>query len=455
MVAFSQVKPQALKLRAVPQYPVQVRAEKFLTAAKANGILILDVDYSLLGQFSYSDLSNKKFPVLDTITGQYGLLSIQDAVGGVTSFAGLTGDVTLGYGLSMSLQELTLNDMINVRNYGAVGNALTGGTNDTAAFNLAIVAQGITATKPIYLPKGEYLISTATLDTIYGSVYGPEATIVAADINDSPVFHLHYRDNGAETSTRTFNVRAIQGFGYHNNGIQFVWPNRTGSAIYVSAMDMSEIKVMELAGFKNCVWLDGGSNEKHFGTNHFDFRYIHTCDVGILMNAGAVEPAALQENNKFNIGYMQDFTTAAIYLGSGGTNDICDNVFHIGSLTPNHVNGDGIVCTQYAKRNEFNVRSWDAGVSGTGRIIRSTGANNWFRVPYANHGVDVELSVTDILDTVTSATDGTARSRFSRTSIPTVAGRQGDICTNRNIASGQPMQWGYNGSAWIPGPNWP
>lgn len=378
-----------------------------------------------------------------------GLEIVGDTLQSTFSLGGSTAPTTLGSGLTIISNKLRLNEYIDVRDGGAAG---TGLVNDSVAFNLAIAEQGIVATKPIFLPKGTYLLSTSTLNTIYGPVYGPDATIIAADGGNGHIFKLYYRDNGLEKSFQTFDVLAIQGYGYYNDGVQYVWPNQTGTAIYAIALDSSEIKVKELGGFSTLVWLDGGTNELHQGVNSFDFRYMHSAQTGILMNAGSDAPhQALQESNHFRIGYMQGFTSSCIYLGGGGTNDICDNVFDIVSMTPNHANADGIVCTNSAKRNEFNVRSWDAGVSGTGRIIRSTGSDNVFRVPYANFSTNIDSQGTDIWDMRSNCTDGTGRSDITSTGPPAAGSwRLGDITWNLTPSSGGPPGWMCVGAG-VPG----
>lgn len=454
MVAFSQVKPQALKLRALPQYPVRVRAEKFLTSSISSGVLTLDVDYSLLGQFAYTDLSNKKFPVLDTVTGQYGLVSIQDAVGGVTSFAGLTGDMTLGYGLSMSSKKLILNDLINVKNYGAVGN---GSTNDTAAINLAIAAQGIannayTDVKTLYFPQGTYIVTPGALAVIYGSVYGPNATVMASSTADAPLFTLYYRDNGAEMAQKSFDLFAILGGDQANN-----YATRLGTGIMVQTVDGSSFKIAQIKGFRSGIYLNGGDYNLHQGTSRFDIGIIFQCRVGIKMNAGDssianggpdVSNQAFQESHRFTINYMNDFTEHGIFLGGGASNTIVDNVFDIIALGPNRAGGNGITVTSQALRNKFTVRSWDAGNSGGGYCLSSGGADNLFRVPWSDLSV-YQILGTDIWDFVTDATvvnSGTlvspSRSQLIRAAAPTTgAWRVGDRCWNNAPSTNGSPGW--------------
>lgn len=338
-------------------------------------------------------------------------------------------------------------DMLNVKAFGAKGDysaITTTGTNDTAAFNLAIAEQGlINNTKKIYLPRGNYAITPGSLSILVGSLYGPEAQVIAATNQDSPIFRIYYRDNGEEISGETFTLLAIHGYGYFFNNIThgYDWPNRLGTAIYAIACDRSKFDVKEIAGFSINVWLDGGSNDLHQGVNQFYFQYLHHGVTGIFMNQGSI-PNSQQEDNYFRIAYMQNFTGNCIYLGGGGTLPlaICQNVFDIGSMTPNQPNANAIVCTQYAYANKFTVRSWDAGVSGTGLVVLSAGLDNLFQVPYADFNTNVSSIGNDIWDLSTNVTDGTGRSQITATAPPASGNwRRGDITWNITpVAAGTP-----------------
>lgn len=358
------------------------------------------------------------------------------------------------------------DSVVNVKAFGAKGDAAT---NDTAAINLAIGYQGqyvdgppnhlgipgVWNVKTLYFPQGVYLITPGVLTTIYGSVYGPSATALASNNTDSAIFTIQYRDNGAQVASKSFIFGNIFGFDASSSP---PWALRSGTGIMIQSVDQCLFDIRDIRGFTVGFYLNGGDYNLHQGTSTFNLCTVRNCGVGIKMNAGdnsigSSSIGSFQEASKFNICTMADFDVAAIYLGGGivpptSPAEIVDNVFEIESIWPGNTGGDGIVCTTETIRNKFTVRSWDGGVTGSGKCIRSAGANNLFRVPwtdmsvYDSQGTDIWDFATNSVGVNGSSLAGESRSQLTGTTPPTTGKwRRGDIMWNNNPSASNPSGW--------------
>ncbi len=314
---------------------------------------------------------------------------------------------------------------ISVVKYGAVGDGVT---NDTASFNLAIAAAN-SAKQTLFIPSGVYLITPGALDDISCSVEGPNADILAADATDAPLISINY--SPGKTHHR-FKLRRIVGF---DLGVG----NSVGSGLYLKNGDYNQFDVMDIGFFRAGIHLDGSGNDTHVGVNVFNIATIYGCNFGILLNAGSDNQKEC-EANVFYVTYINQATVSAIGIGVGGvypTTNVDENIFHIQSIEA-AADSDGIYVTSAGKRNVFNV-SGIFGVSGTGKLIRSSGSDNHFRICTPDWS-NIDNSGNDIFDTFLNAGDGSGRSQIAGASYPMEGNwRIGDICWNN--ASVTPVGW--------------
>lgn len=336
-------------------------------------------------------------------------------------------------------------ERISVKDFGALGNAainsgVLSGTNDTAAFNLAIAACG--KTKTLYIPDGMYIISPGVLNMIQCSVDGSGATIIgASDTGLGAIFNLGYDEtypvalgtgNTGLYAWKTFKLYQIIGSPNGDAGMSNI-------GIHCSYLNESQVYVDVIRGCKYGIFLNGNLNNTHQGTNDINIGHLYMCDVGFLGQGGTL--GNMCEANRVSGRYWFGFATAAISLAGGGTAIRVDNVFDIISLGVGLVNGNGILLDNLCARNIFRIRSWDSGVSGTGKLIISSGQNNLFQIP-ALIQANVTMTGTDVIDTLTTATDGSARSNVSMSGIPSSgAWRVGDKVWNTAPIIGNVPGW--------------
>jgi hypothetical protein len=342
-----------------------------------------------------------------------------------------------------------LGEFVSVKDFGAKGDgsivsgAVTG-TNDTTAINAAIAACG--ANKTLYFPDGMYIITPNTLSAITCSVYGPTATAIASQWTSGQgyIFKLNYT---GETYPVTLGsgVTGINGFN------TFLFNEIVGSpdnayqniGIYCQAFDMSNIKVQTIRGCQYGLWMDALTNNVHMGTNSIDIAHLYQCSVGLLMQTGTTAGSMI-EANRITGQYWYGFTTAAISSAGSGTQNFVENIFDIVSLGVGIANGSAILLGSTSFRNIYRIRSWDAGVSGTGVYINAplATANNLFQVPAFPLSQVTWSSPNNILDSLTTLTDGNGRSVIVGTTYPASGSwRAGDQCWNNAPSAGGTPGW--------------
>ena len=340
-----------------------------------------------------------------------------------------------------------LQEFVSVKDFGAAGDgAIVGGvvtgTNDTAAIAAAIAACG--TSKTLYFPDGTYVITPNTLPAITCSVYGPSATAIASSWTSGQgyIFKLNYNETYPVTlgsgvtglnAWKTFSFNEI--IGSPDNSQQNI-------GIYCAGLDESNIDVRVIRGCIQGIWMDGYTNGVHMGTNTINVTHMYQCGIGLLMQSSSIAGGFL-EANRITGTYWYGFSTAAISTAGSGTQRVCDNIFNILSLGVGIANGHAIWLGSNSLRNTFQIRSWDAGVSGTGKyIIAPSGtADNIFQVPAFSLS-SVTWAGNNILDSQTSLADGNGRSVFVGTSAPASGTwRAGDTCWNNAPISGGTPGW--------------
>lgn len=362
--------------------------------------------------------------------------------------------------LSRTVQA-RLQDFVSVKDFGAkgdgaiVGGAVTG-TNDTAAINAAIAACG--SDKTLYFPDGMYIITPDGLNELTCSVYGPAATAIASTWSTGGggnIFKLNYVGEQYPTTLgggvtgikgwNTFEFNEIIGSpdnSYQNNGI------------YCKNLDQSNVNVQVIRGCNIGMFMDGNNNATHQGTNIINITHLYKCDVGLLMQCG--DGGNFLEANRITGTYWYGFTTCALSTAGGGNAGVFENIIDVVSMSPGTANASCILFGANSKRNIVRVRSWDSGVSGTGKYIYTpTGTeNNLFQVPSFPLS-QVIWNGKDILDSQTTLTDGNGRSNIIGSTYPASGEwRTGDICWNNLPTNIGPIGWqcvadGSPGT-WIP-----
>lgn len=384
------------------------------------------------------------YPV-DNVTPYGSLIDTLRTDLAASSGAGLVGFLQAGTGAVAETVQAKLRESVSVKDFGAVGNgaivagAVTG-TNDTTAINLAIAACG--KTKTLFFPDGLYIVTPGSMSTIQCSVYGPGASFIgSSDGTLAHIFNLSYDEEYPVTlgtgvtgidAWKTFHVHKITGSPNGDAGMSNV-------GIHCSHLNESQIYVDVIRGCNRGIHLDGSESDTHQGTNDIYIGHLYQCDVGFLGQGGTA--GNMCEANRVSGRYWYGFTTAAISLSGGGTAVRVDNVFDIISIGVGIANGNGIMLDSLCRRNIFRVRSWDSGVSGTGKDIITAGVNNLFQIPALTMST-VTSTGTDIFDTETTMTDGNSRSSMSASAIPSSGTwRVGDKVWNNATATGTAPGW--------------
>lgn len=320
-----------------------------------------------------------------------------------------------------------------------VGGVLTG-TNDTAAFNAAIAACG--NSKILYVPSGTYILTPGAGSQIRCSVEAPDAIAIAStDTTLGALFDLAYDETyPVALGTSNTGLYAWKTFRWH----QIIGSPNGDSAfsnvgIHCSYLNESQVIVDVIRGCNRGIHLDGNALNTHQGTNYIDIGHMYMCDVGFLGQGGTA--GNMCEANRVTGRYWYGFRTAAISLAGGGTAVRVDNEFDIVSLGVGIANGNGIMLDSLCSHNVFRIRSWDAGVSGTGKYIVSSGANNLFQVPSLVQAA-VTMTGTDIIDLATWAQDGSGRSNLNMSGVPSSGSwRKGDKVWNTAPNAGNVPGW--------------
>lgn len=326
----------------------------------------------------------------------------------------------------------------------------------TGAINEAILACG--KDKTLILDDGWYGVRPGDLYPMECSVYGPGAVLFGLTPIDRHIVRLNYQGetihpviyddafSGPRTGYRgnkTFKIYQINGF----NPL-----NKKNCAIYCEAMDEAVIDVEYIRGASIGIFMDGGSNEKHMGTNTIRFGTIGACGIGVAGFDGTGGHGF--EANRITGNYIYEIDIAAITLAGGGGAGKYDNIIDVLSIGVTTPGAHGILLDASCMRNKITVRSWDSGVSGGGKLIQSSGTDNILHIPNGTFG-DCIFNGSDTVLTADSAIGGYGVSRISGAAPPTTGlWRNGSVCHNIAPAIGQPTGWIFvAGSGWRAMPN--
>jgi len=362
-----------------------------------------------------------------------------------SSGSSLVGFIQSGTGaVTRTVQDKT-REYVSVKDFGAMGDGalvagVLTGTNDTAAFNLAIAYCG--KTKILEIPAGMYIVTPGAVNPFKCSVYGPQATIIGSSYSaDNWIVNLRYE--GEYPITYGSGVTELNYWNSFNIYEIIGSPDNTkiNNGVYCSALDQASIYIKVIRGCSKGIWLDGNTNNNHQGTNNIYISHLYECDIGILLHTPSTI-GLFCESNRFTVEYMYGFTTAAISLAGGGTTVKVDNVFDIISCGPSYPGAHGIMLDANCNRNKFTIRSWDAGVTGAGKLIISDGSNNLFKIPTFNASQITFITGTNIFDCISDVNDGNGRSQLIANAVPSVGKyRVGDIAWNNAAASTSIPAW--------------
>jgi hypothetical protein len=226
-----------------------------------------------------------------------------NATGGVVaySFTGNGAAINLtasgAGGVSRTLAD-HLNETVNVKDYGAVGD---GATNDTAAINAARLVSNAAA-KTLLFPPGTYLVTQGALGDFNCSVEGPDANIQAAPGGSGALISTDYNE-AAGRAFRTFRLNQI-------SGVPFTY---TGTGLYLKHGDYSHFYITDLRWFSKGIHLDGYTNTSHVASNDLHIGNLFVCDDGIVMSSG--DGGYWCEINRIFVNYSQGHRHSAITIG--------------------------------------------------------------------------------------------------------------------------------------------
>lgn len=328
----------------------------------------------------------------------------------------------------------------------------TGLTNTTTALTNAINAANA-ARAPLYLAPGAYLVTPGALPTVKYGVWGPQATLVAANATNAALLTVNYcqlvspAGPTVDTPSTQFNIGGLQGF-------QAVAP--AGQGILVSCAVKSNIFVGRAVYFDKGVYLAPLTAPDRMTENTFTITaYSNNYNFYLETNATGTNGI---DANTFNLGQSFNPIIAHVYLKSV-TTAISANIFNLDLLEIGATNADGISWTGYVSGNAFNVRNM-RGQNGTGRYFREVSGDsknqNSFNVqqwdPAANalehaaciNGIGSAVSAGDVRQCVSSYSASSVVAAVG-TTTPT---RIGDLIINTQ-AGGAPG-W-INTAAGTPG----
>ena len=342
---------------------------------------------------------------------------------------------------------------VNSSAYSAYSSDGVIGIDNTSAINKSIsFAEPSNALKevnaiPLNFGPGTFRCTAGSLNTVTMSIDGKDATIAAGNSANAVLLSLNYF---YLDRFRICNLHGLIGYDVSRPIDTYRNPtNKAGSGLYMgdNSSDFGRITIGCIYGFTNGIYLDGATNDVHIGDHVFNILAIAGCTYGIVLVGGASWP---NEASEFNINFLDQCGTAAVYLGTNASNRVCSNIFNIQALELHNVAGmvgfNLVGANIY--QNQFNVTG--SLVPGTGNIVtaQSGAHDNIFRfcdikwsLISQTGGVNIFL-MDGIKYGYPTAVDTDQRSRVTSTSPPTASyWRIGDIFWNAAPSASGTIGW--------------
>jgi len=268
-----------------------------------------------LGTPTSGTLTNCTLPQLSASTGSSLVSTIQSGTGAVTRTV-----------------ASKLNDVISVKDFGAVGDGVT---DDTAAINLALTYANTavgTKYKILSFEPGTYLVVPGGLSTIFCDIDGANTEIKAFNNTNAPLLTLGHATAGVVGQRIKLNALTGYGFNYSFTGTRYGqgigWSMTAGQFSSQTTLDIFFIQ-----GFITGINADCSSGF-HIGTSTFNISTLWYCTTGFYSNCSSLQ----FENCIVNIVYMVACNICISSNASGAANN-AQNIYNIACLELHQIAG--------------------------------------------------------------------------------------------------------------------
>jgi hypothetical protein len=244
----------------------------------------------------------------------------------------LVSNIQSGTGAVARTVASKINDVISVKDFGAVGDGVT---DDTAAINLALAYANTavgTKYKILSFEPGTYLVVPGGLNTIFCDIDGANTEIKAFDTTNAPLLTLGKATAGIVG--QRIKLNALTGYGFNYSFIGTRYGQGVGwSMIATEFSSQTTLDIFFIQGFLKGVNADC-SNGSHIGTSTFNISTLWYCSVGFYSNCSSLQ----FENFILNIVYMVACNIGISSNASGAANN-SQNIYNIAALELHQIAG--------------------------------------------------------------------------------------------------------------------
>jgi hypothetical protein len=376
-----------------------------------------------------------------------------------------------------AIREAMLPDIVNIKDYGALGDH---SHDDTTAWNAAVTAAnatGMNSAKMLVLPMGIYDLDPESLVHANCDVWGPSASLYSRTNSAKSLFAL----DGWFHEIRLTGI-----FGYGSNPTTMQTPHPTTLACFGNGLQLgkeanatyNKIHINYVYGFNKGIYLDGDTGGSHVASNQINIDCILSCDRGVA----AKTRISQVENNIIDVrfiaycGYLLECLQSATPTGSAY--HCVQNEFKFGApelypyatgISPGNSGNVGVhMSGDHCMQNKVTFENPFYHSSATAIAWAENGAiNNILEVGDFGESdgfLATTLWTNNIVRSnglgITTGVNGMGRSEIWGTAAPTLGvWRSGDRCWNSTPAAGGPPGWvcttggGYGVMVWKAMPN--